>query len=279
MMDANCLTIGAICGRLSIAEGLHKLRIKGEAPIVSAMRPSASLYTHTGNGCFAFISSNDDRECREHSQSSNQFASGRCKLAVQKLSVDSDSGNKLVISTRRNDARVSLSKSVGRDKIAILVMHPEFIRTAKPDIISLVDLMEVFSDSSNEPRQYWNQEKKRLLGKDRELSQSLGQLKLPSWKDGKLYKTETAPLWACLKILARLDTQTSNDFINAIFQDVARTALDSFSAAELNYRIDNILHGAEWAADGIHKQLENKGLLNDPDLFERPKSYLRGGDR
>lgn len=181
----------------------------------------------------------------------------------------------IAVVTRRMDGRGSLTKAIGRDKIAILVMRPDLIRTAKPDLLSLVDLMDIFSDTENDPRTYWKQHKRRVIGKDHELGHNITQLKLPSWKDKKLYQTDVAPLWACFKILARLDTETSNDFINTIFQGVARSVLDDFSAIELNYRISNILNGAEWAADGIHRTMVTKGLMR-PELFENDDKVYRG---
>ena len=50
---------------------------------------------------------------------------------------------------------------------------------------SVVDVIAVLTDNAR-PRKYWNDLKKKLLAEGSELSDKIGQLKMPS-SDGKMY--------------------------------------------------------------------------------------------
>lgn len=53
---------------------------------------------------------------------------------------------------------------------------------------SVVDVVAVLTESER-PRKYWNDLKKKLQQEGSELSEKIGQLKMPS-SDGKMYKTD-----------------------------------------------------------------------------------------
>ena len=53
---------------------------------------------------------------------------------------------------------------------------------------SVVDVVSVLTDSDR-PRKYWNDLKKKLQQEGCELSEKIGQLKMPA-ADGKMYKTD-----------------------------------------------------------------------------------------
>ena len=53
---------------------------------------------------------------------------------------------------------------------------------------SVVDIVGILTDS-NEPRRYWSDLKRKLVGEGSELYEKIVQLKLPS-SDGKYYKTD-----------------------------------------------------------------------------------------
>ena len=52
----------------------------------------------------------------------------------------------------------------------------------------MVDVVAVLTESDR-PRKYWNDLKKKLQQEGSELSEEIGQLKMPS-SDGKMYKTD-----------------------------------------------------------------------------------------
>ena len=64
---------------------------------------------------------------------------------------------------------------------------------------SVVDVVQVLTESPR-PRKYWSALKAKLKAEGDELSQSLGQLKLPS-QDGKKYFTDVADLEEVLRII------------------------------------------------------------------------------
>lgn len=64
---------------------------------------------------------------------------------------------------------------------------------------SLVDIVEIFSDTSSANR-YWSDTKKRLEKDGFQLYENIVQLKLPS-TDGKKYATDCANLEICLRII------------------------------------------------------------------------------
>ncbi len=125
---------------------------------------------------------------------------------------------------------------------------------------SPIDVIAKFKDVKN-PRQYWKDHKKQLLSKDPDVKNSepdpelvanLYQLKIPA-ADGKLYKTDLAPLWVCIYIAAT---------INQPF----RKGLAKFTAADIKYRMVNVANGYEWAADGIHEIVKRLPPVSDSEL-------------
>ena len=55
---------------------------------------------------------------------------------------------------------------------------------------SVVDVISALTDSPR-PRKYWNDLKMKLLDEGSQLSENIGQLKMKSFKDGKMYLTDT----------------------------------------------------------------------------------------
>ncbi|MHB8626944.1 MAG: hypothetical protein ACYDBJ_09735 [Aggregatilineales bacterium] len=131
--------------------------------------------------------------------------------------------------------------------------------------LSIVDLMAIFGEDNRKgnkrktpfnPRRYWSDSKAALLAKDRELYDSIVQLKLPA-RDSKLYKTDVAPLWACLFIILLMDTPAATQFKKSVAKGTA--AMVNRTIAEIKYRALNIANGMEWAADSIHLIMEDLG--------------------
>ena len=67
-------------------------------------------------------------------------------------------------------------------------------------LFSIVDVIEVLTGSPR-PRKYWNALKTKLTDEGfSELSQNMGQLKMPS-ADGKIYKTDVANTQTILRLI------------------------------------------------------------------------------
>lgn len=166
-----------------------------------------------------------------------------------------------------------VKNAVGLDVMNILVNDTRrVLRLDGQYLLSCVDLMEKFGEDNRKankrktpfnPRGYWNDQKKALQVKDRELSDSIRQLKLPS-SDGKSYKTDVAPLWACVFIVLLLDTPKAIEFKKSMAKGAA--GIMERTIDDVKYRALNIAHGLEWAADTNHAQLSDNNLLHlDPN--------------
>ncbi len=151
---------------------------------------------------------------------------------------------------------------IGTDIIARLVAD-NLIRTelvnGEPKG-SIVDLVDMFVDDKRDARKWWNENKKRIIGSTTELSETIGQLKMLS-SDGKRYKTDVAPLWAFIWILARIDTPKANAFMASYFKSHA-----NHDMAIIRQRFINIAQGMERNADSIHEQMKRLDPVPDSEL-------------
>jgi DNA-damage-inducible protein D len=76
---------------------------------------------------------------------------------------------------------------------------------------SIIDVMEVLTGSQR-PRKYWNDLKKKLLNEGyAQLSEKIGQLKLPS-ADGKLYETDCANTETMFRIVQSIPSPKVEPF-------------------------------------------------------------------
>ncbi len=81
------------------------------------------------------------------------------------------------------------------EKAAIKVFEEKQVRTVwdgeqEKWYFSVIDVIAALTGNER-PRKYWSDLKTKLLKEGSELSDKIGQLKLPS-SDGKLYKTDVA---------------------------------------------------------------------------------------
>ena len=75
---------------------------------------------------------------------------------------------------------------------------------------SVVDVIEVLTESPR-PRKYWNALKTKLAAEGSELSQNMGQLKLPS-SDGKSYMTDVATTEQLLRLIQSVPSKRAEPF-------------------------------------------------------------------
>jgi Meiotically up-regulated gene 113 len=146
---------------------------------------------------------------------------------------------------QRIEARSFLNRAYGRDKLSHITSG-QFVRSiaeAGQTFYSLVDLINILTDTTDEPRKYWSDNKRLILAKDSELCASIVQLKITA-ADGKKRLTDCAPLWGCASIILLIDTPLANKFENR---------LAKLTIAEIKYRMGNVARGLEWNADLIHK--------------------------
>ena len=149
---------------------------------------------------------------------------------------------------------------------------------------SVIDVIEVLSESKN-PRKYWSVLKSRLKSEGVELATICSQLKLPSHKDGKMYKTDVANTKQLLRIIQSVPSPNAEPFKLWLAQ-VGSERLDEIAAPELaieraietyrkkgyseewiTQRIRSIETRkeltAEWKRSGVKEGLEYAILTND----------------
>lgn len=76
---------------------------------------------------------------------------------------------------------------------------------------SIVDVCQVLTDSTD-GRKYWNKLKQRLIDEGSELVTNCHQLKLPSRRDGKNYKTDCANTEQLLRIIQSIPSKKAEPF-------------------------------------------------------------------
>ena len=75
---------------------------------------------------------------------------------------------------------------------------------------SVVDVVEILTDSPR-PRKYWNALKTKLKQEGSELSQTLGQLKLPA-QDGKFRETDVLNTKGILRLIQSIPSPKAEPF-------------------------------------------------------------------
>lgn len=150
--------------------------------------------------------------------------------------------------------------SVGLDIFAVMIRDASL----RPQIIdnhiyfSMVSLMELLGDSKRgiAPSAIWKNLKRSLKKYDSQLVSNLHLLPMRA-SDGKMYLSDAADLATVLKIMHRMRTQNARELSDLIDDRVA-----GLVEAVINYRVMNIMHGMEWAADATHEAM--KGLEPTP---------------
>lgn len=71
---------------------------------------------------------------------------------------------------------------------------------------SVVDVISALTDSPR-PRKYWNDLKMKLLDEGSQLSENIGQLKMKSFKDGKMYLTDTLDTEGILRLIESVSSK------------------------------------------------------------------------
>jgi len=101
------------------------------------------------------------------------------------------------------------------NKSAIKLFETKRVRTVWNEdeeewYFSVVDVIEILTESPR-PRKYWNALKTKLINEGSELSQILGQLKLPS-QDGKNYLTDVATTEQLFRLIQSIPSPKAEPF-------------------------------------------------------------------
>lgn len=121
-------------------------------------------------------------------------------------------------------------------KNAIKLFEEKKVRTVWDDeteewYFSVVDVIEVLTESDR-PRKYWNDLKLKLTKEGSELSEKIGQLKMPA-ADGKNYKTDVLDTQQLFRLIQSIPSPKAEPFKLWIAQ-VAKERLDQMQDPELS---------------------------------------------
>ena len=119
---------------------------------------------------------------------------------------------------------------------AIKLFEEKKVRTVWDDeteewYFSVVDVIEILTETPR-PRKYWNALKTRLKAEGSELSQNMGQLKMPA-SDGKNYKTDVLNTQQLFRLIQSIPSPKAEPFKLWIAQ-VAKERLDQMQDPELS---------------------------------------------
>ena len=118
---------------------------------------------------------------------------------------------------------------------------------------SVVDVVAVLTDSDR-PRKYWNDLKKKLQQEGSELSEKIGQLKMPA-SDGKMYKTDCMNTEQLFRLIQSIPSPKAEPFKLWMAQ-VAKDRLD-----ELEQKTGKAIVSPLNARDGIGLGTDTKGSV------------------
>ena len=120
-------------------------------------------------------------------------------------------------------------------------------------LFSVVDVIEILTDSPR-PRKYWNALKTKLLDEGSQLSQNLGQLKLPS-ADGKSYLTDVADTEQLFRLIQSFPSPKAEPF-KLWLAKVGRERIDEIEDPEIG--IDRLME--TYLRKGYSKEWINQRL-------------------
>jgi len=122
------------------------------------------------------------------------------------------------------------------NQTAIKLFETKQVRTAWNEkeeewYFSVIDVVEVLTDSPR-PRKYWNALKTKLKEEGSELSQNMGQLKMPA-EDGKMRLTDVASTEQIFRIIQSIPSPKAEPFKQWLAQ-IAKERIDQLQDPELS---------------------------------------------
>jgi len=141
---------------------------------------------------------------------------------------------------------------------------------------SIIDIVEVLTGSQR-PRKYWNDLKKKLLSEGYvQLSEKIGQLKLPS-ADGKLYETDCANTETLFRIVQSIPSPKAEPFKKWLAK-VGYERIQEIEDPELGQKRTRALYKAKgYSEDWIEKRM--RGIAIREELTDEWKKHGVEKDR
>jgi len=164
-------------------------------------------------------------------------------------------------------------KPTSTSKTAIKLFEDKKIRSIWNDeqekwYISIIDVVEVLTES-NRPRKYWDDLKRKLQAEGSELSEKIGQLKMPS-SDGKFYKTDVATVEQLFRLIQSIPSPKAEPF-KLWLAEVARQRVEEFDDPEKGIeRMMEYYHRKGYSQNWINQRLKSIEVRKElTDEWER----------
>ena len=127
---------------------------------------------------------------------------------------------------------------------------------------SIIDVVAVLSESKN-PANYWKVLKKRLKDEGVELVTICNQLKLPSHKDGKMYKTDVANTKQLFRLIQSVPSPNAEPFKQWLAQ-VGAERLEEIADPELAFqRAVSTYREKGYSDEWINQRLRSIDIRNE----------------
>ena len=127
---------------------------------------------------------------------------------------------------------------------------------------SIIDVVAVLSESKN-PRKYWSVLKSRLNSEGVELATICSQLKLPSHKDGKMYKTDVANTKQLFRLIQSVPSPNAEPFKQWLAQ-VGAERLEEIADPELAFqRAVSTYREKGYSDEWINQRLRSIDIRNE----------------
>ena len=136
---------------------------------------------------------------------------------------------------------------------------------------SVVDVINALANPK-EPRKYWNDLKKKLTNEGSELSEKIGQLKLRSNKDGKMYKTDTLDTAGIFRLIESVPSPKAEPF-KVWLSNLGKERIDEVFDPEIAAnRVVNYYRAKGYSAEWIKQR-----LIGIVDRFKLTDIWKDGG--
>ena len=139
---------------------------------------------------------------------------------------------------------------------------------AKKWYISIIDVIEVLTDSAN-PRRYWSDLKRKLQAEGSQLYENIVQLKMKS-SDGKSYNTDVADVEQLFRLIQSIPSPKAEPFKQWLAQ-LGRERLEEIDDPEQGIeRLMEYYHSKGYSANWINQRLKSIEVRKElTDEWER----------
>ena len=136
---------------------------------------------------------------------------------------------------------------------------------------SVVDIINALAEPK-EPRKYWNDLKRKLQNEGSELSEKIGQLKMKSLKDGKMYNTDTLDTAGIFRLIESIPSPKAEPF-KVWLANLGKERIDEVFDPEIAAnRVVNY-----YRAKGYTDEWIKQRLIGIVDRFKLTDTWKDGG--